>query len=77
MIPDKSSIQSHSVSTQTQGRHPRFGWLMELEAKALQLWENGEGDLKVEIRNSRKDVRGRTRRFVKIEANTIIRWEEQ
>jgi len=50
---------------------------MELEAKALQLWENGEGDLKVEIRNSRKDVRGRTHRFVKIEANTIIRWEEQ
>jgi hypothetical protein len=52
-------------------------WFDELEKRILSIWLQGEGDLRIEIRNSRTDRFGRRLRSVKIEGGAIYRSEEQ
>lgn len=51
-------------------------WFKELERRILEMWSQGEGELKVEIRNSRQDRAGRRLRSVKIDGGSIFRSEE-
>lgn len=51
-------------------------WFGELERRVLEIWIQGEGDLRVEIRNNRLDKLGRRLKSVKIEGGAIYRLEE-